>query len=147
MGLSTTRRDGTTLGAPLSPLAAPQGDRGAALTASSGRGPALTVLDGRGGALTLDLATTELRWLADACRRLLGGAMPLGASTLKVRAAEKCYLVSRRRPAPESDWGVTIANLYDSGESVTLASDLADVLASMIDEAIQRRERAPIRAG
>ena len=108
------------------------------------RGPAPARTDGRGGALALDPASDNLHWLADACRRLLRGPMPLGASALKVRADEKCYLVSRRPQShePESAWNLTIANLYDSGESVTLASDPAEVLASMIDEAILRRERA-----
>jgi hypothetical protein len=132
-----------------SPHADPRRNPSAALTASYLRGPALTVLDGRGGALALDLASDDLHWLADACRRLLRGTVPLGASALKVRAAEKCYLVSRRPQShePEAAWNLTIANLYDSGESVTLASDLAEVLASMIDEAILRRERALIPAG
>ncbi len=112
------------------------------------RGAALTVLDGHGGALGLDLAADDLRWLADACRRLVRGSMPFGACALKVRAAEKCYLVSRT-PATsdlQAAGSLTIANLYDSGESVTLAGDLAEVLASLIDEAILRRERALIAA-
>ncbi len=117
--------------------------RDASVTASYTHGPALTVLDGCGGALSLDLASDELRWLAEACRRLLRGAMPLGASALKVRAAEKCYLVTRRplTRATETACSVIIADLYDPGVAVTLTSDLAEALESMIDEVIQRRER------
>lgn len=125
-------------------LADPWGDRGASVTASYARRPALTVLDGRGGALSLDLAAGELRWLVDACRRMLRGAAPAGASALKVRAAEKWYLVSSAitDPSTATPRDVTIANLYDPGETVTLASDLAEMLATMIDEAIQRAEGA-----
>src|SRR5258708_1563105 len=119
----------------------------AASMATERCGPALTVLDGQGGALSLDLSCGELQWLVDACRRLLQGALPRGASAFKVRAAERCFLVSRvacddAAGASEREPRLTIADLFDPGASVTLPLELAAVVTSLIETGIERRARS-----
>ena len=110
----------------------------AAAAIAARRGPAITVLDGCGGALSVDLSSSEVRWLADACHCLLHGALPQGASALKVRTAEKCYLVSRRANTRSTDdaCDITIANLFDPGESVTLPSGLASLVTALIEASL-----------
>lgn len=107
------------------------------------RGAGLTIADGGGGHLALDLRCGELRWLADACRRLMSGALPQGASAIKVRAAEKCYLVNS---ATAADGGprITIVNLFDPGERVALTSDVAAVVAALIEDGVGAARRSDV---
>lgn len=97
----------------------------------------LTIADGDGGHLALDLRCGELRWLADACRRLVSGALPQGASAIKVRAAEKCYLLNTA-PAADGVARITILNLFDPGERVALTRDVASVVAALIEDGVAR---------
>jgi hypothetical protein len=116
----------------------------AAASALGRHGSALTVLDGQGGALSLDLSCGELCWLVNACRRLLQGALPRGASAFKVRAAERCFLVSRVACDDVDADGqceprLSITDLFDPGASVTLPLELAAVVTSLIETSIARR--------
>ena len=96
---------------------------------------ALTIADGHGGGLSLDLRRGDVLLLADACRRLTAGAMPEGASAIKVRAAETCYLVSRAA-LPAGEPSITVLNLFDPSQRVQLAGDLAATLAALIEDGV-----------
>lgn len=99
--------------------------------------PNMTIYDGKGGLLCLDVTNGELRWFVDACRRLLTGTIPNGASAIKVRAADKCYLLNRHT----TDDGATdlqIVNLFDPTERVSLTFDLAGLVSSLLEQTLPR---------
>lgn len=110
----------------------------------------MMVCDSRGGTLALDLSCPELRWLVDAYRYLVGGAMPMGAGLLKVQTGEKVYWLSRRTSADRAGRvgeEIRIANLYDPAEEVRLSRDLADLVADMVERLCAWERPAPAREG
>lgn len=114
-----------------------QGNPAADRSALVERGEAqrgMTILDGRDGALTLDLAHPELRLLSEACKRLLAGDVPRGASVIMVRSGACCYIVSHQASS-QGEPVLTISNLFDRGERVTLGLDLARVVIGLLDAA------------
>lgn len=102
------------------------------------RAAGLTIADGDGWHLALDLRCAELRWVADACRRLVGGTLPGAASAIKVRAGEKCYLLNTTR-AMDGDERITLLNLFDPGERVALTRDVAAIVATLIEDGVTRQ--------
>ena len=110
-----------------------------ALPATTGmpreRNSTMVVCDGKGGQLLLDLRCPDVRWLVAACRSLLAGRVPPGASMLKVRAGEEVYVLLRRRETDGAE-AVRITNLYNRSESVLLPSDLAELIMSILDRLI-----------
>jgi hypothetical protein len=102
------------------------------------RRPGMTIYDGRGGSLALDLSSRETLWLADACHRLVTGAIPPGASAIKVRAAEKSYLLSSC-VSTLAEAEVRIVNLFEPAERVTLSHDMARMIASLVERILLAR--------
>jgi hypothetical protein len=101
----------------------------------------MTICDGRGGALSLDLSRGELRWLVDGCRSLIAGAVPPGASMLKVHAGNTVYLLNYRSPVDDAA-ELQITDLYDPTQRVVLPPHLAEMIAALVErflEAAQTR--------
>src|SRR5262249_53980459 len=96
--------------------------------------PVMTICDGQGGSLVLDLASPHLRWLVDAIGRLVSDRLPAGACLLKVFAAEQVYLL-RRCTTASGELEIQITNLFDPSEQVTLSQMLAEMVASLGEEA------------
>ncbi len=92
----------------------------------------MTICDGQGGTLTLDLTRKELRWLVFACRRLLAGSVPPGASMLKVDAGNTVYLLSCL-PHADGEAEIRIADLYDPTQRAILPRDLAEMMAALLE--------------
>src|SRR5262245_9926588 len=116
--------------------------QGAALVSTGGAldqaHPVLTICDGRGGTLVLDLASPHLGWLVDAIGRLVSDQLPAGACLLKVFAAEQVYLL-RRSTTAKGETEVQVTNLFDPAEQVVLSALLAEIVASLGEEALRRR--------
>jgi hypothetical protein len=107
--------------------------------APSGEFPrTMTICDGRGGSLGLDLDCLELEALAFACHCLLDDLAPPGASVIKVTAGEQVYLVSRPRPAGDLVC-LQIASLYEPGERVQLAPDMALLVVALVEQGLASR--------
>jgi hypothetical protein len=102
-------------------------------TAKPGNG--MIVTDGMGGHLTLDLSSHELRWLAEACRQLVGEGSPSWTTMLKVHCAGTVYLVMRHEPAG-GDREIEITSMTDPAEHVRLSRDLAQLVASLIERSL-----------
>jgi hypothetical protein len=93
----------------------------------------MTICDGQGGTLTLDLTRKELRWLVFACRRLLAGTVPPGASMLKVDIGITVYLLSCL-PHADGAAEIRIADLYDPTQRAILPRDLAEIMAALLEQ-------------
>lgn len=106
------------------------------------RSRALSLVDGAGGRLTLQLTREERRALVEACRRVVGGSIPPGASMIKLCASGgEVYLVSSRL-APGGQRTLRIANLYDPAEAVSLpcAPDAqADTVMALVERMLGSR--------
>jgi hypothetical protein len=96
------------------------------------QGSGLIVADGQGGVLLLDLASPGLRWLVDACRSLLTGRVPAGASMVKVRAGDEVYVLNLR-PREDGPADLHLSNLYDPAQDVLLTRDRAEALVTLLD--------------
>lgn len=120
---------------------------------------AMTICDGNGGTLSLDLTCSETGWLADACRRLLSGSVPRGASAIKVHASEKCYMLTRHTDGADGSNGsngadgadgagdsdgeeIHIVNLFDPAEHIALAHDIAWLVISLLERVVPLQPRA-----
>lgn len=95
--------------------------------------PGMTICDGWGGALTLDLSRGELRWLVYACRSLIAGTVPPGASMLKVHAGNTVYLLNYHSRA-DGEAEMQITDLYDPTQQVVLPRDLAEMIAALVEQ-------------
>jgi hypothetical protein len=98
----------------------------------------MTICDGLGGSLGLDLDCLELEALAFACLCLLDDLAPPGASVIKVTAGEQVYQVSRPRPAGDPVC-LQIASLYEPGERVQLAPDMALLVVALVEQGLASR--------
>lgn len=84
------------------------------------RSRTLTITDSAGGSLTLHLTRQERHALVEACRHVVHGSIPPGASMIKLCvSAGEVYMVSARL-APDGQRTLRLANLYDPAESVSL---------------------------
>jgi hypothetical protein len=93
----------------------------------------LAIADGKGGALSLDLATPNLDAFTAACRLIAKGPLPWGGTVLIVRLEPEVYVLSYSEAAngtPE----VQIASLHDPLARIHLSPELAEVVATLIDE-------------
>ena len=97
---------------------------------------ALTICDGLGGALSFDLGSGEVSWLVDAFRRLLNNGAPQNVSAIKVRSADRWYLLSRGVSAQAQGATLRVMNLFDPAEQVTLTPDLATLVSSLLEQAL-----------
>lgn len=100
----------------------------------------MMICDPHGGVLALDLSSRGLRWLVDACRSLLAGSAPSGASMLKVDAGNTVYLVTRRAGA-DGATDIQITDLYDTSQRVQLSCDLTQAVTALV-ERLMRAQRA-----
>jgi hypothetical protein len=98
----------------------------------------MTICDGLGGSLDLDLDCRELEALTFACRCLLDGMAPPGASLIKVTAGDEVYLVSHPQPADDSVC-LQIVSLYQPTERVRLTWDLAQLVVALIEQGLLSR--------
>jgi len=97
-----------------------------------------TIADGQGGVLSLDLAAPNLDAFAEACRLLAKGPLPSGASVLVVRLEHDVYVLSYCAGASGAG-EIQIASLNDPLARVRLSPELAEVVAALVDESVQRR--------
>jgi hypothetical protein len=96
----------------------------------------MMISDGRGGMLSLDLSRHELRWLARGIRSLIAGAVPPGASMLKVDTGGTIYLLNYR-PHVDGAAEIQITDLYDPTQHIALLRDLAEMIAALVERFAQ----------
>jgi len=77
--------------------------------------------------------------LADACRRVVAGAVPEHAAAIKVRAAGTCYLI-RRAAAADRAPSVVILDLFDPSARVELDTGVAEVVATLIEDGVTGKD-------
>ena len=97
--------------------------------------PAVTIHDSDGGDVHLSITPAELVTLIDACRRLLHGTVPAGASMVKVSTSDAVYLVSHR-VRRDGRRELRIGSLFEPGDEVRLPYERPDQVLSILQEVV-----------
>lgn len=96
---------------------------------------AVTIFDGQGGTLRLAVTPAELVALVDACRELLQGTVPAGASMLRVAASGGVYLASHRL-GQDGRRELRIGSMFEPADAVRLPYDRPEQVLAILREIV-----------